>query len=101
MSKAPEIELTPFRTFARAEWATLRADTPLTLNQDELSRLQSMNDPILIDDVIDIYLPLSRLLAFYVEAKQSLFRATQQFLGLADEKTPYVIGIAGSVAAGK
>ena len=60
-----------------------------------------MNDPISVDEVIAIYLPLSRLLALYVAATQGLFKATQRFLGAEDGKMPYIIGIAGSVAVGK
>ena len=99
--RATDEELSPYRHFKRAEWASLRADTPLTLTFDDLSKLQSMNDPISLEEVIEIYLPLSRLLALYVAATQGLFKATQRFLGAEDGKVPYIIGIAGSVAVGK
>jgi type I pantothenate kinase len=94
--------LSPYRTFPRDEWARLRADAPMTLTVDEVMRLQSLNDPISIDEVAAIYLPLSRLLSLYVAATQGLFKATQRFL-LAEhqEKVPYIIGVAGSVAVGK
>jgi type I pantothenate kinase len=94
-------ELSPFRRFSRAEWAALRADAPLTLTGDDLAKLRSLNDPISVEEVVAIYLPLSRLLALYVAATQGLFKATQRFLGAEDGKVPYIIGIAGSVAAGK
>ncbi len=95
-------DLSPYRIFSRQEWAKLRADTPLTLTAEEVERLQSLNDPISLDEVIAIYLPLSRLLALYVAAAQGLFKATQRFLQ-ADPagKVPYIIGVAGSVAVGK
>jgi type I pantothenate kinase len=97
-----EDELSPYRTFSRDEWAHLRADTPLTLTADEVLRLQSLNDPVSLDEVIAIYLPLSRLLSLYVAATQGLFKATQRFLLAENEaKVPYVIGVAGSVAVGK
>ena len=94
--------LSPYRRFSREEWAQLRADTPLTLNQEDLERLQSINDPISVEEVEAIYLPLSRLLALYVAATQGLFKATPRFL-LAERETkaPYIIGLAGSVAVGK
>jgi type I pantothenate kinase len=79
----------------------LRADTPLTLTVEDLVKLQSVNDPISIEEVVAIYLPLSRLLSLYVAATQGLFKATQRFLMAADGKVPYVIGLAGSVSAGK
>ncbi|MEI6572098.1 MAG: type I pantothenate kinase [Alphaproteobacteria bacterium] len=96
-----EDDLSPYRIFSRDEWATLRADTPMTLTVEDLQRLQSLNDPISLEDVIAIYLPLSRLLSLYVAATQGLFKATQRFLLAEDGKVPYVIGIAGSVSAGK
>ena len=93
--------LSPYRRFSRAQWAALRADTPLTLSSDEISRLRSLHDPISVDEVVAIYLPLSRLLALYVGAAQGLYAATRRFLGATDGKAPYIIGIAGSVAVGK
>ncbi|WP_036282672.1 type I pantothenate kinase [Methylocystis sp. ATCC 49242] len=95
------VAISPYRRFTRAEWASLRADTPLTLTLDDLARLKSLGDPISLEEVIEIYLPLSRLLALYVAATQGLFKATQRFLGAEDGKVPYIIGVAGSVAVGK
>ena len=94
-------DVSPYRRFSRTEWAALRADTPLTLTIDDLTKLQSINDPISVEEVIAIYLPLSRMLALYVAATQGLFKATQRFLGAEDGKVPYIIGVAGSVAVGK
>ncbi len=97
-----EDDLSPYRIFPRAEWARLRADTPMTLSADEVDQLQSLNDPVGLEEVIAIYLPLSRLLSLYVAATQGLFRATQRFLLAEKEgKVPYIIGVAGSVAVGK
>ncbi len=97
----PKRVLSPYHRFSREEWAKLRADTPLTLNLEDLRRLQSLHEPISLEEVIAIYLPLSRLLALYVAATQGLFKATQRFLGAEDGKMPYIIGVAGSVAVGK
>ncbi len=95
-------DLSPYRVFSRDEWAKLRADAPMTLAAGEVMRLQSLNDPISLDEVAAIYLPLSRLLSLYVAATQGLFKATQRFLlAEADGKVPYIIGVAGSVAVGK
>ena len=98
---ARDMEISPFLHFSRAEWAALRADTPLTLTLEDLVKLQSLDDPISVEDVVEIYLPLSRLLALYVAATQGLFKATQRFLGNEDGKTPYIVGLAGSVSVGK
>src|ERR1700758_2905323 len=101
MEQRTDDGLSPYRIFSRAEWAAKRADTPMTLNPDEVTRLRSMHDRLDMSEVEDIYLPLSRLLSLYVAATQRLFRAQQNFLGTEDSKVPYVIGVAGSVAAGK
>jgi type I pantothenate kinase len=94
-------ELSPYRVFTRSQWASLRADTPLTLTIADLDELRGLNDRIDLDEVVAIYLPLTRLLNYYVAAEQQLFLATQRFLGTDGGKTPYIIGIAGSVAVGK
>lgn len=96
-----DLELSPYREFTKSQWATLRADTPMTLSEEEVKRLQSLNDPISIKAVEEIYLPLSRLLWLYVRARHTLYDATRTFLGIQDGKVPYIIGVAGSVAVGK
>ena len=93
--------VSPHRIFSREEWASLRADTPLTLTAEDVGRLQSLNDPISLEEVVEIYLPLSRLLSLYVAATQGLYDATRIFLGANGSKTPYIVGVAGSVAVGK
>jgi type I pantothenate kinase len=99
--RAAPLPLSPYHRFTRSEWAALRADTPLTLSMEDLTRLRSLNDPISLEEVVAIYLPLSRLLALYVAATQGLYKATQRFLGAEGGKVPYIIGVGGSVAAGK
>lgn len=95
-------DLSPFRLFTKEEWGELRADTPLTLTRGELRRLQGMNERVSMDEVVKIYLPMSRLLSLYVAAAQELFHATETFLGgRNNKKMPYIIGLAGSVAVGK
>jgi type I pantothenate kinase len=99
---APTEKYSPYRFFTAEQWAGFRADTPLTLTADEVRRLRSTNDPIDLDEVRRIYLSLSRLLSAHVEASQLLFRQRQIFFSADDVvKTPFIIGIAGSVAVGK
>lgn len=93
--------LSPYRTFSRREWAKLRDDTPLTLTGEELNELTGLNDRVDLDEVVAVYLPLSRLLNLYVAATQKLFGATKKFSHITDHKVPYIIGMAGSVAGGK
>jgi type I pantothenate kinase len=101
MEQRTEDGLSPYHVFTRDEWAARREDTPMTLTPSEVSTLQAFNDRLSMREVEDIYLPLSRLLSFYVAAAQKLFRAMQRFLDVGDAKVPYVIGIGGSVAVGK
>ncbi len=92
----------PFLEFDRGEWSALRAATPLTLDADDLLRLRGLGERIDLDEVSTVYLPLSRLLTLYVAASAQLHEATSTFLGEQRvARTPYVIGVAGSVAVGK
>ena len=91
----------PHVEFGRDEWARLRGSTPLTLSHDDLQALHSADEHVSMDEVMEVYLPLSRLLNLYVAAAQQLFRVTDTFLGSPAAKVPYVIAVAGSVAGGK
>lgn len=94
-------QFSPYQRFSRNEWAKLRANTPLTLSEAELSELHGINEKVSLKEVVEIYLPLSRLLNLYVAATQELHKVTDKFLSSRSSKVPYVIGIAGSVAVGK
>jgi type I pantothenate kinase len=96
-----QVAISRFVEFTRAEWARLRASTPLPLTEPQLRPLVSLNERMSIDEVADVYLPLSRLLNLYVGATQSLHQATATFTGSEVPRVPFVIGIAGSVAVGK
>jgi type I pantothenate kinase len=95
------IRFSPYQVFERSEWAKLRADTPMVLSEQELEELSGFTERLSIDEVVDIYLPLSRLLNFHVRATQELHRVRSRFLGRNDGKMPFIIGLAGSVAVGK
>jgi type I pantothenate kinase len=96
-----QVALSRFVEFSRAEWSRLRASTPLPLSEPQLRALVSINELMSLDEVADIYLPLSRLLNLYVAATRNLHAATATFLGTDTPRVPFVIGIAGSVAVGK
>lgn len=93
--------ISPYLSFSREEWARLRLSTPLTLTQDDLNILKGLNEELSLQEVAEIYLPLSRLLNLYVAKAQELFQITDLFLGKPVEKVPFVLAIAGSVAVGK
>ncbi|GAA3024202.1 type I pantothenate kinase [Actinokineospora globicatena] len=95
-------ELSPYVELRREQWRELRESTPLPLNLDELVELRGLGDPVDLDEVVDVYLPLSRLISLQVAARQRLYNTTVEFLGEdSPAKVPFVIGIAGSVAVGK
>ncbi|MGR5070438.1 MULTISPECIES: type I pantothenate kinase [Vibrio] len=93
--------MSPFLSFDRAEWAELRNSVPMTLSEDDLIALQGINENLTMEEAVEIYLPLSRLLNLYVQARQSRNSVLQQFLNTEEHAPPFVIGIAGSVAVGK
>ena len=101
MNPRPTVAFSPYAVYSREEWARLRADTPMTLNEGELENLGGLTERVSTQEVVDIYLPLSRLLNFYIEAEQGLHYATEKFLRKGNGKTPFIIGLAGSVAVGK
>ena len=97
-----QIDISRYVDLNRAEWARLRASTPLPLSEAQLRPLGGLTERVSLDEVTDVYLPLSRLLNLYVGATQKLHAATSTFLGgSASLRIPYVIGVAGSVAVGK
>jgi type I pantothenate kinase len=97
----PTDNRSPYMTFDAADWGRLRASTPMTLTEEDLEQLRGLNVALSLDEVAEIYLPLSRLLNLYVAASQELYRASDTFLGKLPAKVPFVIGVAGSVAVGK
>ena len=101
MNQRTSVALSPYALYLREEWARLRADTPMSLTEAELENLSGLTEKVSTEEVVEIYLPLSRLLNFYVEAAQRLHSATEGFLRKGHRKMPFIIGLAGSVAAGK
>src|SRR5690242_20591001 len=92
----------PFVELERDAWAALGAATEQPLTADEIDRVRGLGDELDLDEVQQVYLPLSRLLSMYVESAGALHRAQEEFLSRPHPpRTPFVIGLAGSVAVGK
>ena len=87
--------------FSRDDWAGLRANTPLTLDEADIDKIRGINVLLDIDMVEHTYLPLSRLLNLHVLGTRQLAAVTDTFLGTPPVPVPFVIGVAGSVAVGK
>ncbi len=91
----------PYLTIDRPEWSKLK-DTDITnLLHTDIERLRALNEPLTQEEVQQVYLPLSRLLNFHVQASRELYNATDKFLHASTKKVPFILGIAGSVAVGK
>jgi type I pantothenate kinase len=102
MAAMPADELSPYVELDRSAWAALANAMPLPLSAEEVERLRGLGEELDLTEVSDVYLPISRLLSLYVRHVGALYRETERFLGARQpERTPFVIGIAGSVAVGK
>ena len=95
------VHSSPFVELDRGDWAALARSTPQPLSEIELVQLRGLGEPLDVGEVSDVYLPISRLLNLYVTASRRLHEATNDFLGERAARTPFVIGVAGSVAVGK
>jgi type I pantothenate kinase len=93
--------VSPFVEISRSDWAALGRSTELPLTEQEISQIRGLGDFLDLKEVSDVYLPLSRLLNLYVTEAQRLHSVTTDFLGERAKRTPFIIGVAGSVAVGK
>lgn len=107
MERMPNTRITgtadtsPYLEFSRRQWMDLRQSQPQVLTEAEVKELSGIGEDIALDEVTEIYLPLSRLIHLQIDAHQQLGKATSTFLGEPERKVPFIIGIAGSVAVGK
>jgi type I pantothenate kinase len=93
--------LTPFVKIDRADWSQLGTANEQPLTESEISQIRGLGDFLDLQEVSDVYLPLSRFLNIYVSEYSKLHRATSDFLGERAKRVPFIIGVAGSVAVGK
>lgn len=94
-------DFSPFLVFEREQWAALRNSFPLSLTEQDLKPLLSFNEELSLNEVRSIYLPLVRLLNYYIDENLQRHAVIERFLGIKKPKVPYIISIAGSVAVGK
>ncbi|WP_080795751.1 type I pantothenate kinase [Corynebacterium pacaense] len=103
-SRTPDFS--PYLDFDRAQWRRLRKSMPQVLTENEVIELRGIGENIDLEEVAEVYLPLSRLIHLQVKARQELTAATETFLGTSTggvpgSHVPFIIGVAGSVAVGK
>lgn len=102
MSSAPLLSRhSPFIELDRATWSRLSSEIEVPLSESEIEQLRGLGETLDVEEVRNVYLPLSRLLNLYANSTASINRMTNDFLGLSQRRVPFIIGVAGSVAAGK
>ncbi len=95
-------ERSPYVELERSAWANLAGDAPQPLSADDVAALRGLGDELDLEEVRQVYLPLTQLIGLRIRSQAGLYRATEKFLGNPQpQRTPFVIGIAGSVAVGK
>ncbi len=90
-----------YEKFSRDQWAKLRANMPLEISDEDLDALRGLNDPVSLEEVEAIYLPLGRLLNIHIAMATGLVRVKDSFLGRPSHRPTYMIAVTGSVAVGK
>ncbi len=101
MKKAYDVTFSPFRAFTRKEWRKLEEHPMFPISDIDLTKLQALNEPLTLEEVEDIYIPMISLLQLHITHYKNLHNELDQFFENQSNKIPYIIGIAGSVAAGK
>ncbi len=101
MNKAYDVTYSPFRAFTREEWRVLEEHPMFPITGIDLSKLQALNELLTMEEVEEIYIPMVRLLKIHLAHYRNLHDERDKFFQNASKPIPYIIGVAGSVAAGK
>ena len=91
----------PFRSFTRDEWKKLEEHPMFPISDIDLSKLQGLNEPLTTEELEEVYIPMIRLLQIHLTHYRNLHNERDEFFDNSSHPVPYIIGIAGSVAAGK
>lgn len=98
---AYDVTFSPFRGFSREEWSKLEEHPMFPVSDIDLTKLQAMNEPLTLDEMEQVYMPMVRLLEIHITHHRRLHNEIDEFFKKESRPIPYIIGIAGSVAAGK
>lgn len=91
----------PFRSFTRDEWRKLEEHPMFPISDIDLTKLQGLNEPLTQEELEEVYIPMVRLLQIHITHYRNLHNERDVFFDNSSRQVPYIIGIAGSVAAGK
>ena len=98
---AYDVTFSPFRSFTSEEWSKLEEHPMFPVSDIDLTKLQALNEPLTIDEMEKIYIPMVRLLQIHITHYRHLHNERDEFFQNFSQRVPYIIGIAGSVAVGK
>src|SRR5688572_294314 len=73
-------EASPYIELDRAAWAKLAHAVEDPLNEDEIGALRGLGDYLDLEEVREVFLPISRLLSLYVGTAGRLHRDQEEFL---------------------
>lgn len=91
----------PYRGFTRDAWKQLEEHPMFPVTGIDLTKLQALNEPLTMEELEEIYMPMVRFLEIHITHYRSLHKERDEFFKNESRSVPYIIGIAGSVAVGK
>src|SRR5690606_3540947 len=91
----------PFRHISRDEWKSLNGHPSYVIADADIQKLNALNEPLTMQEIEDVYFPLSHLLQIHLNSYRDLHNNASAFFNNHTNRLPFIIGIAGSVAAGK
>ena len=95
------ITYSPFRHVTRETWKTLNGHPNYVLADEDIQKLNALNEPLTMQEIEEVYFPLSHLLRLHIDSFRQLHGRANSFFSNDSKHLPFIIGIAGSVAAGK
>lgn len=102
MSAAPGLDSrSPYLAIEREDWKELAKNSHAPLSEAELRNIRGLGDLLDMQEVTEVFLPVSQLLSIYANGAQAIHQSTVEFYGERAARTPFIIGVAGSVAVGK
>lgn len=89
----------------RAAWreylSNEKPHVDIHLTKKQLDQLISLNDELTVEDALEVYEPMTQLIAIYRDTYTQLSERRKRFLDIKDRIPPFMIVISGSVAVGK
>ncbi|MDM8175294.1 type I pantothenate kinase [Olivibacter sp. 47] len=94
-------QYSPYVSITRDEWKLLNGSLNFSLSNEDIGRLHALNEPLNMEEIQEVYFPLCHLLNIHIDHAHKLYDAENAYLNSGRKRSPFIIGIAGSVAAGK